>query len=299
MAPVGYWGHPTSTLDWCETNYEVTVYVAEFWNTISNVVMIIPPLLGCLRSLKEEMEHRVTLSYFALFCVGIGSWCFHMTLLYEMQLLDELPMIWGSIVFVFVLFEAYTPPGQQSHKLVTLLVFYSVFVTVIYVTMKSPLIHQTAYAILVLTLVYKAIDVALKCDKWSRKMVVLGTIIYATGFILWNIDNLFCHHLRYIRYLLPVGLKPLAQFHLWWHFLSGYSTYLHIVFASYIRYKYLKKDFSVIWHWNLFPYLVFHEDTKNGKTGEDIRNGNWQIGNYVGNGLKNGIGKSHRKLCTM
>ena len=27
---VGVWGEPTSTLDWCEENYVVTRYVAEF-----------------------------------------------------------------------------------------------------------------------------------------------------------------------------------------------------------------------------------------------------------------------------
>ena len=26
----GYWGRPTATIDWCESNYEVTPYVAEF-----------------------------------------------------------------------------------------------------------------------------------------------------------------------------------------------------------------------------------------------------------------------------
>ena len=26
----GYWGPPTATLDWCEANYDVTFYVAEF-----------------------------------------------------------------------------------------------------------------------------------------------------------------------------------------------------------------------------------------------------------------------------
>lgn len=32
MAPlenVGYWGEPTSTIDWCERNYEVSFYIAE------------------------------------------------------------------------------------------------------------------------------------------------------------------------------------------------------------------------------------------------------------------------------
>lgn len=27
---IGYWGKPTSTLDWCEYNYEVNFYIAEF-----------------------------------------------------------------------------------------------------------------------------------------------------------------------------------------------------------------------------------------------------------------------------
>ena len=26
----GYWGKPTSTIDWCEANYEVSFYIAEF-----------------------------------------------------------------------------------------------------------------------------------------------------------------------------------------------------------------------------------------------------------------------------
>lgn len=32
MAPLinGFWGMPTSTIDWCEKNYEITYYVAEF-----------------------------------------------------------------------------------------------------------------------------------------------------------------------------------------------------------------------------------------------------------------------------
>lgn len=30
----GYWGRPTSTLDWCEENYVVSVYIAEFCKSV-------------------------------------------------------------------------------------------------------------------------------------------------------------------------------------------------------------------------------------------------------------------------
>ncbi len=38
---MGYWGSTTSTFDWCEINYEVTIYVAEFWNTLSSLFILL------------------------------------------------------------------------------------------------------------------------------------------------------------------------------------------------------------------------------------------------------------------
>jgi dihydroceramidase len=43
---------------------------------------------------KKHMELRMVLSLVSLFMIGIGSFCFHATLTYRMQLLDELPMVW-------------------------------------------------------------------------------------------------------------------------------------------------------------------------------------------------------------
>jgi len=41
MAPAadrpGYWGTPTSTLDWCEENYVVSYYIAEFCKYVLTV----------------------------------------------------------------------------------------------------------------------------------------------------------------------------------------------------------------------------------------------------------------------
>ena len=48
---------------------------------------------------------RFSILYLCLLLTGIGSWMFHMTLLYEMQLLDELPMVWGSSYMVYSLYK--------------------------------------------------------------------------------------------------------------------------------------------------------------------------------------------------
>ncbi len=37
----GFWGPSTSSIDWCERNYEVTYYVAEFFNAISSIGLVV------------------------------------------------------------------------------------------------------------------------------------------------------------------------------------------------------------------------------------------------------------------
>lgn len=97
----GAWGPVTSTLDWCEENYIVTPYVAEIWNSLSNGVFLLWPLLGILSCYKTSAEKRFWLSYAALMIIGTGSFLFHGTLRFEMQLLDEVPMCFGTCIFVY------------------------------------------------------------------------------------------------------------------------------------------------------------------------------------------------------
>ena len=89
----------------CEENYVVTPYIAEFWNTVSNIFIFGPCILAFMNTTNNKhLELRHWLSYlgfdylcsfhsltliFRLLTVGVGSWLFHMTLLWEMQLLGR------------------------------------------------------------------------------------------------------------------------------------------------------------------------------------------------------------------
>jgi hypothetical protein len=87
-----------STVDWCEQNYTVLQYVAEYWNTLTGLCLIISGILYYKNNydwISENDTHQETfvrISVLLVF-VGIGTMLFHGTLYYPFQLLDELPMI--------------------------------------------------------------------------------------------------------------------------------------------------------------------------------------------------------------
>lgn len=50
----GYWGQPTSTLDWCEENYVVSFYIAEFCKYDVSLALILKNINvgACWRMLR-------------------------------------------------------------------------------------------------------------------------------------------------------------------------------------------------------------------------------------------------------
>uniref|UniRef100_A0A669D2P3 Alkaline ceramidase n=1 Tax=Oreochromis niloticus TaxID=8128 RepID=A0A669D2P3_ORENI len=232
----GYWGRPTSTLDWCEENYIVSFYIAEFWNTVSNLIMILPPIYGAIQTFRDGLESRYICSFLGLAAVGVGSWCFHMTLLYEMQLLDELPMIYSTCVFVYSYSEA-----ELRKK--------------VYLQWKEPVFHQVMYGALVACLVLRSIFIVTWVYPWHKPLFYTSLAIFLLGFLLWNIDNIFCDSLRASRQTLPPGVGVVTQFHAWWHIFTGLGSYLHILFSLQIRSTYLKYRPKVKFLCGVWPTL--------------------------------------------
>lgn len=81
-----------SSISWCESKYKVVPYIAEFWNTLTGICLIVSGLLFYKNNQSLISAHFSRIIGLLIF-VGIGTMLFHSTLYYPFQLLDELPMI--------------------------------------------------------------------------------------------------------------------------------------------------------------------------------------------------------------
>ena len=98
--PSGYWEPHTGSPDWCERNYAWTVWVAEFWNTLSSLPLVFVGAWGIYLAFHYNYGLPFIVGNFVLLFVGIGSTAFHGTLSYEGQCLDELAMIYCALAFM-------------------------------------------------------------------------------------------------------------------------------------------------------------------------------------------------------
>ena len=77
----GYWGKATASIDWCEDNYVYSSYVAEWWNTTSNIILMVFSFYGVYETYRNHWPLRFQLQYLTVGIVGLGSAMFHATLL--------------------------------------------------------------------------------------------------------------------------------------------------------------------------------------------------------------------------
>jgi dihydroceramidase len=149
----GYWGDSTSTIDWCEPNYQVTVYIAEFVNTVSSLVIVFFGLLGFYANyhknhlLLRHMESRMFITYGLLALIGVGSFMFHGTLLFEFQLLDELPMIYIALSLAYCVTE--DRREKKFRYLAQFFVFAAIAMTVVYIKVPSVYLFENVYGIII------------------------------------------------------------------------------------------------------------------------------------------------------
>ncbi|KAI0297571.1 ceramidase [Multifurca ochricompacta] len=234
----GHWGPVTATLDWCEANYQFSRYVAEISNTFSNVFFIGISLYGAHLSTKESLPARYLVGFAGCALVGLGSFFFHATLLYEAQLADELPMIYVASFLLAMLLESEPGFGLKStysKLLIMATVIFDISFTASYLMYRNPVYHQCVFATLMVITLLRSVYLLL----WSeasrtipdkRKTAIIevlrtGAFSFLIGFLIWNLDNIFC--VSWTRVKEAVGW-PTAFFmegHAWWHIFTGLGTF--------------------------------------------------------------------------
>lgn len=266
----GYWDQVTSTIDWCEENYVVTHYIAEAMNTISNSVFIFLALFAVVSSYKNNLEVRFQLISLGFMLVGIGSWAFHMTLKYEYQLLDELPMIYATCIPMWSVFSEGQTAGRST-MIAWSVAFGANFLTAIYLYFKDPTIHQVAYALLNLFIVLKSSHLTQEHVKDAkersklRKTMLQGILMFLFGYFLWNCDVHFCNFWIRIRRTIGMPYGFFFELHAWWHVFTGLGVYYYMVYLEYLRTFLINQSdkYELYQHFGFFPEVKLIKAKKN------------------------------------
>ena len=109
----GYWGEMTSSTDWCEMNYVVSFYIAEYWNALSSLAMSLVGAAGLYLHRDSALELRFQAAFACVALIGIGSTAFHTSMTRVGQLGDQLPMLYAGFSTLYIVLEHATPVAKS------------------------------------------------------------------------------------------------------------------------------------------------------------------------------------------
>mmetsp|Transcript_23509 Transcript_23509/g.51566 ORF Transcript_23509/g.51566 Transcript_23509/m.51566 type:complete len:261 (-) Transcript_23509:262-1044(-) len=216
-----------TTIDWCEENYVVMPEVAEFWNTLTSVLCIVPPLLFFFQRTPDGVG-MIPWMYPLIAFIMVGSALFHGTLTWFGQLLDEVPIL-AFISFSFsATLDSITIVGKEGEAiqrrswapgpraLLDFGLFQVTMITVLYTTKAKAyglfLGCAVAQALSHWPLILWELSGRLKpYRKVVMRMLAMHVGLGYGGYAIWCLENAFCERLRFL------------QLHAWWHPLATMS----------------------------------------------------------------------------
>lgn len=239
----GVWGPVTATIDWCEANYQFSPFVAEMANSFSNLITIFLGLYGGYVALQQKLPARYPVGFLGVAVVGLGSFAFHASLLYEAQLADELPMVLVASYSLFILSDSRKGfKFDAGHGVVPLIAFNMLF-PVSYAIYRNPVYHQVVFATIMVCAVART-SYLLRSDiskhvpsaakKKMARMYQIGLLTFLAGFAIWNVDNIFCNTLTEWKRAIGWPVAFLLEGHSWWHALTAVGSYLMMLGTTYL-----------------------------------------------------------------
>ncbi|CAJ1341222.1 unnamed protein product [Effrenium voratum] len=228
----GYWGPKTASVNWCERDYVVTHYIAEFANSLTSLIICAFGIYGMYAHQGAvELRYQVAFAFFVV--VGLGSVAFHGTLLRSMQLLDELPMVWGNAIFIYICRTMHDEVGHVRYLECAILFLATLMATLAIIRFDSDNqnVFLVCYGSGVVYLVQQSHGFsALSSPNSSAQMLfTMAMIAYSSGFSLWLVDRNFCTSARWL-YL-----------HTFWHFGAGFGTFCAVLQWIMVRCQVLQR----------------------------------------------------------
>ncbi|CAM9000681.1 unnamed protein product [Rhodiola kirilowii] len=220
-----FWGPVTSTSDWCEINYVYSSYVAEFFNTVSNIPTILLAFIGLVNAVQQRFEKRFRVLHISNMALGFGSMIYHATLQHVLQQSDETPKVWEMLLYLYIL---YSPDWHYQSTMPTFIFIYGVLFAIAHAVFRFGIgfkLHYVTLCLLCIPRMYKYYiytqDIhAKRLAKWYAT-----TISFAT--LCWLCDRFLCKELS----SLPID----PQGHALWHILMGFNSYFANTFLMYCR----------------------------------------------------------------
>ena len=189
----GFWDPVTASMDWCELNYAHSYYVAELFNSVSSLVVVAAGLLGVL--LHRGSGPLVAAVFGGLAVIGAGSTAFHATLVFEMQLFDELPMLWEVLCVLYLVAHAHRPGAVPVWVTAGVLVW-GIGTTVAQVFVPRQyefVVFFPSFFIAQWTCIFALIPLY---RKWAtdgiRRCFWIGFVVQSVAFAGWIADQAVC-----------------------------------------------------------------------------------------------------------
>lgn len=280
----GYWLPVTSTINWCEEDYYATRYSAEIVNTLTNLLFVALGIKGVRNCLKYEHDSVFLVAFIGYLLVGSGSFAFHSTLKYPMQLVDELSMIYTACLMCYATFS-FSRSRVARQVLGLGLLSLAIFITLYYHYLQDPVFHQNAFALITAVVLFRSMyvmevnirpslrakysakpqktshatmskaerladahrDRAIVKEMWA--MVAIGLSIFLGGFGIWALDNKYCPTIRTWRHKVGLPWGILLEGHGWWHLMTGFGSYFYIVWAVWLRHCLNERQDEYVLNW--------------------------------------------------
>lgn len=250
----GFWGPVTASIDWCESNYVVSYYIAEFFNSTSNVFPIISGIFLSIRANQLNVGSMYVIPGLVLCLIGIGSLLFHGTLLFQAQLLDELPMIYLQMLCLYIAIK--TEYRCALPKLKWSFIAFSIIYSFLHIHYRYVLVFHIVFGcILAPSIMYPLKFTA--GDRYIQKNQIYCYSLFVASFVAWKLDQLYCDQIEHL-YL-----------HAFWHIGTALSAIYWYTSVLYIELKHVRlhTHVAIKWKFHVFPHIALTSESVSKKNG--------------------------------